>query len=230
MKAPLALLASALLAVTASAQCRDNDYPLTFVDRDGNPATTTRSTAHGDVPQFNTSEIYVDVPADFPAGTYLLMVTDSSIIEWLDVVPTLDRFYQISYDLAGNQIIAPLTVNPDRPALGVGLGGVGSSIPVFPFTAPDPTLQSVNGQVEPCVLKVFLGTCWDGSLTRPKLLLRDPAGNCCVLSYARVAVGDSTPPDIRGLVFADLDEDGTQDVGEPGIPGQLVTLDGPAGQ
>lgn len=223
------LAACALFGATLSAQCLDNVYPLTFVDAHGNPTTSTRATSHGLVPQFDTSEIYFSIPHGIPAGDYVMYVTDSSIIEWLSEVPTIDRFYRISYDLAGNQIIEETTVNASRPALGVGLDGVGSSIPVFPFSAPDPSLANVNGPVEPCVLKVFFGNCWNGSLTHPHALIRDAAGNCCVLSYARVAVGDGTPPDIRGVVFADTDEDGIRDAGEAGVANQLVTLDGPAG-
>lgn len=226
----LAIGASVLLScASVAAQCSANEYPLVFVDRDGNLATSTRAVPlQGDVPQFSESQIYLSVPPDLPAGTYLVYVKDSALVESLSTLSGEQRLYRVSYS-GGVQSVTPLDTTGMAPALGVGVGGAGFGIPLFPYRAPDTSLVGRNGVPEPCLLKAFIGSCYDAALENVFVGTDPVTGACCAMSFAYVAVGDLTPPDISGLVFADDDQDGVRDAGETGIPGQLISLDGPSG-
>lgn len=212
-------------ASTAQAQtCLDNVFPITLVDAAGQPLPTlvenqtTYALSAG-------SEVYAALSADWPSGVYYMQVSDSTIGFVLADSLQYERVFEVQND-GGVISITRLASNPNLPEPGLGLFGIGQSIPLFPLVAPP-------AGSDPCRFKVFVGECyqpsWNPTLQplglpfgiRPS----DAAGNCCTRSFNQFIVGDgSGASSVSGSVFEDLDQDGIQDAGEPGLVGLTVCL------
>lgn len=223
---PTLLAAAALLPVaTVQAQtCLDNVFPLTLVDALGQPLPTLveGQLTYGVSPD---SEVYVALPANMPSGSYFVQVIDSAISTVLADSLQFERVFEVQ-NVGGVISITRLASNPNLPAPGLGLFGVGQSIPLFPLVAPP-------AGSAPCRFKVFIGECYLSSWnpnTAPYGLPfgirpNDGSGNCCTRSFAQFIVGDgSGAASVSGTVFEDLDQDGVRDPGEPGLAGLTVCL------
>ncbi|MCA8977491.1 MAG: hypothetical protein KDC98_22400 [Planctomycetes bacterium] len=218
----LPLSAAALLATTATAQlCSDNTYKLNLTDAAGVPAPTfvdplTNETYY----QFDTEAVYLAFDPTLPSGTYYVHVTDP--IDGLDMVLStndpMDRFVTVQNDNGVITLSLPFSAN--TPVTGLGIGGVGQSLLLQPFTS-SPT--------EPCRFKAWFGDNWDLSYgpTNPWLLaggIHPVTNQCSVRSYEGFRIGSGNGTDVTGCVFEDLNQNGTRDVGEPGMPNQQVRL------
>lgn len=216
----LALLALAAVPGAASSlQAQDNVYPLTLVDQAGNArplvfeAAVNRNVAH-----YDEESAYLALDPATPSGSYYVHVTDQ-INGVLDTVLSLndplDRFVTVT-NLGGGVILLSVPSNPGL-VMGAGLNGLGDSLPLG-FFAP-------NAE-NPCLFKAWLGDLWNEPVNpdNPYLLLQ---GSVRSFSYFRI--GEGVGSTISGIVFDDLDGDGVQDLGEPGLAGVEVNLNGANG-
>ncbi len=223
---PTLLVAAALLpAASLQAQsCLDNVFPVTLVDALGQPLPTV---VEGQVTYAVSpgSEVYLALPADMPSGAYYVQVSDTILSAVLADSLQFERVFEVQND-GGVISITRLASNPNLPEPGLGLFGVGQSIPLFPLVAPP-------AGSAPCRFKVFIGECYQPSWnpnTAPYGLPfgirpNDGAGNCCTRSFAQFIVGDGTgASSVSGSVFEDYDQDGVRDAGEPGLGGLTVCL------
>ena len=141
----------------------------------------------------------------------------------------LDRIFEITNN-GGVIDVERLSGTPGLPEPGLGLGGIGESIPLFPMVAPP------AGSL-PCRFKAWIGTCYSEGWNPAKQPLGlpwgiqgglDPNGDCCLRSFSRFRVGDgSGTSNVTCFSFHDLDADGQRDAGEPGLPGLTVCLSSP---
>lgn len=221
-----AFCATLLSASAAGAQgsCPDNVHPIVFVDAAGQPLPT--GTDGSEQAAFaSDKEVYLALPSTFPSGTYYVQLSDVGISTVLATTEQLDRVFEIIND-AGVISVARVSGAVGLPEPGLGLGGVGQSIPLFPMLAP------TTGPA--CRFKAWIGTCyssgWNPSqhpygLPWGVLGGEGSAGECCVRSYGRFIVGDgSGTSTISGFAFEDLDQNGARDLGEPGLAGLTVCL------
>ncbi|MFK7740390.1 MAG: SdrD B-like domain-containing protein [Planctomycetota bacterium] len=224
-----AAAAGLLTAVTATAQCSDNTYPVRLVDAAGNElAKVFDGTLNEDVFLSNVEEVYLAFDANLPSGTYYVHVTDTPINGMDEVVSKndpMDRFVQVDNTGGVISLSLPFSTNPSAVTFGVGLNGAGQSLQLNPF---DPS------QYSQCRLKVWYGDAWDLSNgpTHPWLLaggLHPQTGQCAVRSYQSFRVGDGTGSDVCGMVFGDDDRSGALDGSEQGLDGVEVRLTGPNG-
>ena len=157
MKHPLlsSIFFLALSSSIAAQNCSDNTYPIKLVDAYGVPATTTPDPQYGfPVYQFANEDVYVAFDPNMPSGTYYVHVTDpvNGIADMvLSTNDPMDRFVQITNNGGGN-ITLSLPMSANSPVTGLGLGGVGQSLLLQPFT---------NSSVEPCHFKAWCGDWWD---------------------------------------------------------------------
>lgn len=220
------LAAVALFPATAlqAQTCLDNVFPVTVVDALGAPLPTILENQQTFAVSA-TSEVYLALPADMPSGVYFMQVTDSTLGVVLADSLQYERVFEIQ-NVGGVISVTRLASTPGLPDAGLGLFGIGQSIPLFPLVAPP-------AGSDPCRFKVFIGECylpsWNPN-TDPRGLPfgirpNDAAGNCCTRSFAQFLVGDgSGAASVSGRVFEDLDQDGVRDPGEPGLAGLTVCL------
>lgn len=215
----------------AQGSCPDNVFPITFVDVAGQPLPVQTGPG-GSMASASDNGVYLALPFDTPSGIYYLQVSNLGISTVLATPEQLDRVFEVVND--GGQIwVSRLSSTLGLPEPGVGLGGVGQSIPVFPLVAPE-------GGVAPCTFKAWLGTCYSSSWSAAQSPLglpwgvlggTTPSGECCVRSYANFRIGDGSGTSaVSGVAFEDLDQDGLQGAGEPGLPGLQVCLSTGEGQ
>lgn len=221
----LAYALSSLLTLTAAAaaqNCSDNTYRIRLVD--GTGAELPTSTA-GYLPP--NEMVYMAFDAALPSGIYYVHVTDpiGGHDEVLSMNQGADRFVQITNNAGVISLSLPYSVNPDVPAFGVGYGGVGQSLPLFPFR---------SASWDPCHFKAWLGDSWTDPVdpTWPYPLgggYDATRGVCRIRSYVSFDIGDGTGSDVTGFVFDDTDRNGALDDGEQGLSGEEVRLVGTAG-
>ncbi|MEZ6037057.1 MAG: SdrD B-like domain-containing protein [Planctomycetota bacterium] len=221
----LSLAAAALLATTATAQfCSDNTYPVHLVDAAGNELPTVFDPIIGeDTFVVPTETVFLAFDPALPTGTYYVHVTDTPI-DGLDEVLSqndpMDRFVHVENNAGVITLSLPMSGDPTTAVYGIGLGGVGQSIAVNPFSA---------SQYSQCRFKVWYGDNWDLSNgpSNPYLLaggLHPVTGLCAVRSYHSFRIGDGSGSDVCGTVFEDTNGNGTRDPGEPGLSGWTVSL------
>jgi len=205
-----------------SAQCADNVYPIRLVDSLGVEAPLV-----GGARAFSDDGVFFAFDPSTPSGTYYVHVT--TFIDFvgdavLSANDPLDRFVQVTNTAGVITLALPFSTNP-TPTFGVGLGGVGQSIPLTPLNS-DPN--------QPCLFKAWMGDCWDLSQgpDNPLLIMggtNPTTQQCCIRSYEYFTIGGPPGNDVCGLVFLDADGNGTQGAGENGVAGISVRLTGPSG-
>ncbi|MBP8300564.1 MAG: hypothetical protein KA020_09385, partial [Planctomycetes bacterium] len=225
MKYPIlsSILSLALSSALAAQNCSDNTYPVTLVDAYGVPAPTTLDPVTNEpVSRFQNEDVYVAFDPNIPSGTYYVHVTDrvDGVADMvLSTNDPMDRFVLITNNGAGN-ITLSLPMSANAPVTGLGLGGIGQSLLLQPFT---------SNPAEPCQFKAWCGDWWDltNGPSNPYMLqggLNPNTMTCAVRSYSQFQIGDGTPADLSGVVFADANQNGEQDTGEAGLPGWTVNL------
>jgi hypothetical protein len=220
----LALAAAATFAVAGAAQnCSDNVYPLHLVTANGTPLPTSFDALLNQVSSTTNDEnVYAAFDPTMPSGIYYVHLTDNPVDGINDQVlstndPT-DRFVSITNN--GGVISLALAYSSTPVVFGLGLNGVGQSLPLFPFTKP---------AVIQCRFKAWVGNSWDMSQgpNNPYMILgglHPTLGGCAIRSYSNFRIGDGNGSDVSGLVFHDLDRDGVRDAGEPGLGAWEVRL------
>ena len=211
------LLALAVLPGTAEAtsgsDCTYNQFPIFFVDAQGNPHSG------------QDSEVYLALSSDTPSGTYWVQVTNSELSVVLAATEQLDRRFEILND-NGTILVTRQTSAVGLPEPGLGLGGIGQSIPLFPLVAPPAGSQA-------CSFKAIIGNLYDVWWSAAAAPLGSPWGvradggsgaDCVLFSFGHFQIGDGSGTTVSGVVFDDLDRDGQQGAGEPGKAGILVHL------
>lgn len=153
-----------------------------------------------------SAAVYAALDASLPSGIYFYEVLDLEL-SGLNALPVADRMFDVVND-AGVMRMTRLSSDPSLPAVGRGVGGVGDSMPVFPFVSPAPY---PNRPDLLCTQKVIV------------FELR-PDGTNRIVRIAYFRVGDGQPGVVSGAVFHDTDRDGVRDANEPGIGGCVVKL------
>ncbi len=151
--------------------------------------------------------IYAALDSTIPSGIYYFQVLDLYFGDLSQLAPG-DRMFQITNNGLGALSMSRLSATPGLPAVGAGLGGVGDSLPIFPFSnpAPIPTRPDLL-----CTGKMILF----------ELL---PSGASQIVRIGYFRVGDGSPGTVSGVVFDDTDRDGERDSGEAGVAGCVVKL------
>ncbi len=208
MKSLLTLAALSLVSGAALA-----DVPDLLVDAQGNLLPDIVIQLPVDGPIYNapldlssTSAVYALVDGTLPSGIYFYDVLDLNF-QPLSPLPLADRMFDV-VNTAGVVTMSRLSTDPSLPAVGLGLGGVGQSMPIFPFISPSPYLGRPDLL---CAAKVLLF----------ELL---PTGDFRIVKTTYLRVGDGQPANVSGVVFHDTDRDGARDANEPGIAGSTVKL------
>lgn len=213
----LSFLIPTLLGSTLIAQCPDNMHPLTLVDSAGNPVAT-QPDGYGGLNWIVPSvDVFVAFDPSTPTGDYYIHVTDTldGNDEVLSTNDPLDRFVRVTNNAGVITLSTPMGTGMTN--YGIGLNGVGESLQISPLKAPS------NGT---CEFKVVMGDNWDLSSgpESPYILGGSTSTNCVVRSFAGFVIDDGTPSDVTGNVFNDLNQNGVQDAGEPGLAGWEVRL------
>jgi hypothetical protein len=215
---PLLVLA-AIPAAAGSLQAQDNVYPITFVDATGTALPVGVDAVTGHVAAASATEsVYLAFHPDTPSGDYYVHVTDvlnGNLDRVLSLNNPLDRFVTVT-NLGGGVILISVPNNPTL-VMGAGLGGLGDSLPLGLF-AENPEHH--------CFHKAWIGDTFNMPVnpTWPYTVLTGG-----VRSFAYFRIGDGSGSSISGVVFDDLDGNGTQDPGEAGLAGVTVELTGPNG-
>jgi len=212
---PLLVLAAVSL-VASSLSAQDNTHPLTLVDSSGTPRPILFDVGVGEnVAQYDVETAYLALDPTTPSGSYYVHVTDQLNglgDQVLSLNDPLDRYVTVT-NMGGGVILLSVPNNPGLE-MGDGLNGLGDSLPLGYFR---PNME------DECLYKAWLGDTWNEPVKHdfPYLLL---PGSVRSFSYFRI--GDGSGSTISGLVFDDLDANGMQDLGEPGLAGVEVQLIG----
>jgi hypothetical protein len=144
-----------------------------------------------------------------PTGYYAFDVLDVFFNSLSQLAPE-DRVFFAQNNGAAGFTLTRVSSTPGLPAFGLGLGGVGNSMPVSPYNSPLP----IAGRPDlTCVQKVWLLS-----------LGPTPTGVPTLIGFRHFRAGDGNPGSVSGVVFDDQDHDGIHDAGEPGVPGLTVKL------
>lgn len=165
------------------------------------------------VAYYDEESAYLALDPNTPSGDYYVHVTDQVNgigDEVLSLNDPLDRFVTVN-NLGGGVILLSIPNNPSI-VMGSGVNGLGDSLPLGYF-APN--------QENPCLFKAWLGDTWNEPVNPDNPYLVQQGG---VRSYSYFRIGEGLGSTISGMVFDDLDADGTQDAGEPGLAGVEVQL------
>lgn len=200
-------------AVTLASGAALADVPDLLVDAQGNLLPDVVIQLPIDSPVYNapldlssSANVYAIVDASLPSGVYFYDVLDLNF-QPLSPLPLGDRMFDV-VNTGGVITMTRLSTEPSLPAVGVGLGGVGQSMPIFPFVSPAP----YPGRPDLlCAKKVLLF----------ELL---PSGGFQIVRTTYLRVGDGQPGTVSGIVFHDTDHDGARDANELGIAGSTVKL------
>lgn len=214
------LITLAGLSASASPlQAQDNVYPVRLVTQSGALLPVSVDGITGHLAAHSPAElVYLALDPSTPSGDYYVHVTDlpnGNADRVLSTNAPLDRFVTVT-NLGGGVIDLSVPNNPGL-AMGVGLNGLGESLPLG--------LLEENLEHH-CLSKVWIGDTFNLPVN-PSWPYTVLAGG--VRSYAYFRIGDGNGSSIAGVVFDDLDSDGLQDPGEPGLGGVTVDLDGPSG-
>jgi hypothetical protein len=200
-------LAAACLAGAASA-----DTP-NFVDAQGNGFPVTVITLPVQGPSYTqdmwispSPDVYAALDSTIPSGIYYFQLLDLDFNN-LSELALGDRMFEVVNN-AGALTVTRMGGTPDLPAPGAGAGGVGPSIPLFPFVSAP---YYPNRPELLCAHKAIIF----------ELL---PDGSNRIVRSGFFRVGDGQLASISGIVFNDLDRDGARDAGEQGIAGRTVKL------
>lgn len=200
-------LAAACLAGAASA-----DTP-NFVDAQGNGFPVTVITLPVQGPSYTqdmwispSPDVYAALDSTIPSGIYYFQLLDLDFNN-LSELALGDRMFEVVNN-AGALTVTRMGGTPDLPAPGAGAGGVGQSIPLFPFVSAP---YYPNRPELLCAHKAIIF----------ELL---PDGSNRIVRSGFFRVGDGQLASISGIVFNDLDRDGARDAGEQGIAGRTVKL------
>ena len=154
-------------------------------------------------------QVYLALDPSVPSGYYSFDVLDV-YFNSLSQLPPEERVFYAQNNGAAGFALTRVVITPTQPAFGLGLGGVGQSMPVFPYNAP----PLVAGRPDlTCVQKVWLQS-----------LGSSPTGVPTLIGLHHFRAGDGSPGSVSGVVFEDSDHDGIRDAGEPGVPGCLIKL------
>lgn len=221
-----ALAAVTALASPATAQlfCSDNLFPVHLVDAAGVELPLQFDPVlNADVFVAPTEQVYLAFDPNLASGTYYVHVTDTPIDgmdEVLSQNDPMDRFVHVENSGGVITLSLPFSSNPSAAVYGLGLGGVGQSILLNPFS---------RSQFSQCRFKAWYGDVWDlgNGPANPYLLaggIHPVTGNCAVRSYHSFRVGDGDGSDVCGTVFGDTNQNGVHDPGEPGLANWEVSL------
>jgi hypothetical protein len=159
--------------------------------------------------QAPNGQVYIVLDASLPTGYYAFDVVDVFFNSLSQLAPEDRVFYAVNHGAAGFTITR-VSSTPSLPAVGLGLGGVGNSMPVFPYNSPLP----IAGRPDlTCVQKAWLQSLGPTATGVPTLI-----------GFHHFRAGDGSPGSVSGVVFEDLDHDGIHDAGEPGVAGAAVKL------
>lgn len=213
------LLAGALLAASLTAQgqfCGDNDLPIRIVTTAGAPLPTV--IINGE-PYAQAADKGLALAIDHrtPTGRYYVQLTNIEITEVLSTTPLVQRIFTVT-NPTGN---APVITDASNRVV--------PYIPLEPFRATESPWTT-------CLFKAWMGNCYDPSWNPATHPLGLPFGvwgssgnQCCVRSFSKFRIGTGTGSTVSGVLFNDLDRNGSQGTNEPGIPGCPVRLVGPTG-
>ena len=143
-------------------------------------------------------KVFMALDPTTPTGYYMFDVVDVNFTG-LSQLPASDRIFFAQNNGPAGFAITRLNPSPSLPPLGAGLGGVGQSMPVFPFNSPLPIATRPDLT---CVQKVQLYSL--GSTA---------TGTPAFTGFEHFRVGDGSPGAVSGVVFEDSDHDGVRDVG-----------------
>ena len=201
MLAPRLLLASTLAAAVAA-------QSPTLVDAAGAAFPLSSITLGGvSVPLAlaPNGNVYASLDPSLATGYYSFVVWDVNF-NVMSTIPAEDRIFYVENNGAAGFAITRVSSTAGLPAEGVGLGGVGESIPTMPFNSP-----GLAGYE--CVLKCALFS-----------LGATATGTPTFIGGRHFQIGDGTPGSVSGVVFNDLNQNGVRDAGEAGMPGFTVKL------
>ncbi len=208
MKSLLTLAAISLVSGAALADVSD-----LLVDAQGNllPDIVIQLPVNGPIYNApldisNSDKVYALVDGSLPSGIYFYDVLDLNF-QPLSPLPLADRLFDV-VNTNGVITMTRLSSDPSLPPVGVGPGGVGHSMPIFPFVSPAPYLGRPDLL---CAKKVLLF----------ELL---PTGDFRIVENTYLRIGDGQPATVSGIVFHDTDHDGVRDANEPGIAGSVVKM------
>jgi SdrD B-like domain len=204
------------LAISAFAAVAAAQNP-TLVNAAGNPFPVGTVAFPIDPPQTYTlplaqapnGQVYLALDPTTPTGYYAFDVVDVYFTS-LSQLPAGDRVFFAQNNGAAGFALTRVNQSPSLPAMGLGVGGIGQSMPVFPYNSPMP----IAGRPDlTCVQKVALYSL--GAL---------PTGTPGFIGFEHFRAGDGSPSSVSGVVFEDLDHDGLRDPGEPGVAGCPIQL------
>jgi SdrD B-like domain len=215
---PLLVLA-AFSGAVGSLSAQDNVHPLTLVDQAGTArpmvfeAVLNRNIAH-----YDEESAYLALDPSTPSGSYYVHVTDQLNAigdQVLSLNDPFDRYVTVT-NMGGGVILLSVPNNPTL-MMGAGLNGLGDSLPLGYFG------ENLENE---CLYKAWLGDTWDEPVNPDNPYLLRQGG---VRSFSYFRIGNGLGSTISGLVFDDLDGNGDQDLGEPGLADvevQLIGLNG----
>lgn len=219
----LCFCAGALLSSVAVAQtCSFNQFPLRFVDAQGNP----RPIGPDGSAQYASEAVFVAFDPMLPSGSYYVHVTAGASGEVLSANDPMDRFVAVTNAGGVITLALPFTQNPDPTLFGVGPNGQGQSL----------RLGALNrSTTSPCHFKVFAGNTWDlqfGPSWPHIVRCNDPFfPTPQIASFGSFRIGDGSGSDVWGSVFHDADRDGVRDAGEaPAANWQVRLVTGTSSQ
>jgi len=198
----LTTLAVSVFTTIASAQ-----DPVVLVDAAGGALPLT-SFALGPLALSPTADVYASLDPSLPSGYYMFDVLDVNF-QQLSLLPIEDRIFYAQNTGTGFAITR-VSGTPGLPPLGVGLGGLGNSMPLSPFASPlTPGFD--------CIHKAIVRTL--GAVLPPIVI-----GNETLAGTRSFRVGDGSLGSVAGVVFEDSNQNGARDLGEPGVAGCPIKL------
>lgn len=201
MLAPRLILASAFAASLAA------QAPI-LGDAAGNALPLTTFTVGGYTEPLALTpngNVFASLDASLPSGYYSILMWDVGF-NVMSLIPAEDRLYYAENNGAAGWTLTRVSSTAGLPGEGVGVGGVGESMPCAPFGSP-----AIAGYE--CVLKCAIFS--HGAA---------PTGTPLFIGGRHFRIGDGNPGSVSGLVYRDADQDGVRDAGEPGIGGLSVKL------
>ncbi|MFY9342418.1 MAG: SdrD B-like domain-containing protein [Planctomycetota bacterium] len=153
--------------------------------------------------------VYAALDASLPSGYYLFDVVNVFLVS-ISQLPVEDRVFYAANNGAAGFTLTRVSTSPSLPAMGDGLGGIGDSMPVFPFNSP----QLIENRPDlTCVQKMILYG-----------LGATPTGTPTAAGFEHFRAGDGSPGTISGTVFEDFNQNGVRNPGEPGVGGCPIQL------
>ena len=220
-----ALVVGTLFAATATAQYCPSEHELHLVGPHGVKFVEAPYYPGEDISQSPTETVYVAFNPTTPSGVYYVHVitpltgNNDAVVSAND---PMDRFVQIDNNNGVISLSLPLSTDPGSTVFGVGLNGIGQSLPLGPLSKP----AARSGE---CIFYVQLGSSYDltNGPDNPYLMNAsgDPmTGLCPVFSFQAFEIGNGGGSSVSGNVFADDNRSGALDGTEAGVVGVEVQL------